>query len=414
MSQFYNLEEAAAKLNITTDQLRDLARKKEIRSLHDQGKLRFRAEDVEARLNLVAASEGATQEIDLSFPEPGTPKPSPADEPLSLDFGPAEDFNISLDDLAPPVRVGQPTQMAPASFRPDNPLGGGDLFDSSTFDLSEPKAGASNAGGPSSVALPTDSPFEISEPSIDLGDETGDTAEISQLEAVNPPSKEMTLGDIDLEGTGGDGQTPFSLEGGSSSEGSSDFELSLDEGSDAGQEPPSTDLVPSSSESEFELTMDEDTGVRDESGLDEETSGFDIESNEDSDSGSQIVDVDGSFEQDSLVSTAEFHAGDDNADDSNDDSSSQVVVVEDVEEVDGAGKEEYAATGAPVAYAPAVEAPWGPLPAFLLIPTVIVLFVVSLLSFELMRNMWSYNKGSGFSSIILRPLTELFVELPKN
>ena len=63
--------------------------------------------------------------------------------------------------------------------------------------------------------------------------------------------------------------------------------------------------------------------------------------------------------------------------------------------------------------ATAAETPWGILPALVLIPGVIILSIVSLMSFELMRGLYGYNKGTGFTSVILKPIAEMFTELPK-
>ena len=60
------------------------------------------------------------------------------------------------------------------------------------------------------------------------------------------------------------------------------------------------------------------------------------------------------------------------------------------------------------------DAPWGALPTIFLIPGVLILFVVGLMSLELMRGMYGFNKGTGFTSIIIKPIAEMFTDFPKN
>jgi hypothetical protein len=70
-------------------------------------------------------------------------------------------------------------------------------------------------------------------------------------------------------------------------------------------------------------------------------------------------------------------------------------------------EEEEMAVGAALA-APAP--PWGPLPAVLLIPSVLILFIVSLLTFELAGTMWNYRQPghtTGFG-VVLHPIAKYF------
>ncbi|MFN6053788.1 MAG: hypothetical protein ACK47R_23405, partial [Planctomycetia bacterium] len=96
----------------------------------------------------------------------------------------------------------------------------------------------------------------------------------------------------------------------------------------------------------------------------------------------------------------------------------QVVAVDEVGDIEEAVEEvseeivEEEETLSPVT-ATAAETPWGILPALVLIPGVIILSIVSLMSFELMRGLYGYNKGTGFTSVILKPIAEMFTELPK-
>ncbi len=47
MVQYYTLQEAAAKLHISPEQLKEMAKKNEVRAFQDRGNLRFRAQEIE-------------------------------------------------------------------------------------------------------------------------------------------------------------------------------------------------------------------------------------------------------------------------------------------------------------------------------------------------------------------------------
>lgn len=100
MSQFYTLEEAASKLNMSVDELRELAKKREVRSFQDRGVLRFKSEDIDARLNTASGVNPETDSEDYTLNLEDTPTTNPADNnaPLILDTGDSEDFTLSLDD----------------------------------------------------------------------------------------------------------------------------------------------------------------------------------------------------------------------------------------------------------------------------------------------------------------------------
>ncbi len=104
-----------------------------------------------------------------------------------------------------------------------------------------------------------------------------------------------------------------------------------------------------------------------------------------------------------------------------DGSSSQVVAIDEVEEVEEIVEEVAEVTEEPIEEVEedrplvyAGEVPWGPMPTIFLIPGVLILFVVGLMSLELMRGMYGFNKGTGFTSIIIKPLAEMFTDFPKN
>jgi len=66
---------------------------------------------------------------------------------------------------------------------------------------------------------------------------------------------------------------------------------------------------------------------------------------------------------------------------------------------------------------PLVEAPpaqWGVVPALMMIPCVIVLFVVGLMGFELIQGMWGYHQSSKVSRPVINFIARSFDDtLPK-
>ena len=218
-------------------------------------------------------------------------------------------------------------------------------------------------------------------------------------------------------------------------ESSSEFELSLD-ASDESSELVADD---SNSDSEFELTLDDDGGLAagDEDGKDifEDTS-FDVPALDD-DSGSEAVAVD---DADTDLEGSDFEISLDEDSSTDDSAGSEVVNLDEDEDADeGAatiarakkpakkgkkgvrvddesqidldiadsapkakkGKKAVDDEDAdsedeldrPAAVA-AVASDWGVFPAVLLFPTVLVLFVVGLMGFELVRGMWGYHRPS--------------------
>lgn len=432
MSQFYTLEEAASKLKMSVDELRELAKKREVRSFQDRGVLRFKSEDIDARLNAPAVVnlETDSEDFSLNLDDIPTTDPNDNNSPLVINTGDADDFSLSLDDsgIAPPLFDALIANGADS----DGLLGIQDTPDllGSDFSLSTElhSNGPESNSTSSSVILPKDSPFEISEPSIDL--DNGGEVQLSENEIDFIP----TIDDLHIDGepslqfddsNGSDQGLSSSIELQSESGGdSSEFELSVEEsGSDLlsldgsmSGEGAGTQVVDdtNSSDSEFELNLDEEIGISSdvgsEAGMD---SSFELEPSDD-DSGSQVVEVDDGNDADPMGATAEFNE----LEVVEDGSSSQVVAIEEVEEIEEEvveevdEVEEFEEADKPLVYAG--DAPWGPVPTIFLIPGVLILFVVGLMSLELMRGMYGFNKGTGFTSIIIKPIAEMFTDFPKN
>ena len=438
MSNYYSLEDAAAKLNMSVDALRELAKKREIRSFQDRGTLRFKSEDIEARLNQPSTTEEPREfelELDLPGTEPTPEQPLAANQeetPLNLDL------DLGLDSFTLPTDHETPNQ-APATNDPSTSSGEvlgiqGDASDSGALSFDLQSDSSSDSDSSSMIEPPKESPFELSEPVIDLGSDTIGLVSDSDSDSsssLNQP----TMGDISVENAEVSlddsmisSQSPSSsieVNAAQISEDSSEFELSIDDSgsmmnADSQLDGGTGTELAADSGSEFELTLDD--GVDNSSeiqlseGSDLESSDFELEASE-SDSGSQIVEVEGGGDADMMEQTAEFASADE-LEVVEDSSSSQVVAVEEVGDIEEAVEEvseeivEEEETLSPVT-ATAAETPWGILPALVLIPGVIILSIVSLMSFELMRGLYGYNKGTGFTSVILKPIAEMFTELPK-
>ena len=438
MSNYYSLEDAAAKLNMSVDALRELAKKREIRSFQDRGTLRFKSEDIEARLNQPSTTEEPREfelELDLPGTEPTPEQPLAANQeetPLNLDL------DLGLDSFTLPTDHETPNQ-APATNDPSTSSGEvlgiqGDASDSGALSFDLQSDSSSDSDSSSMIEPPKESPFELSEPVIDLGSDTIGLVSDSDSDSsssLNQP----TMGDISVENAEVSlddsmisSQSPSSsieVNAAQISEDSSEFELSIDDSgsmmnADSQLDGATGTELAADSGSEFELTLDD--GVDNSSeiqlseGSDLESSDFELEASE-SDSGSQIVEVEGGGDADMMEQTAEFASADE-LEVVEDSSSSQVVAVEEVGDIEEAVEEvseeivEEEEALSPVT-ATAAETPWGILPALVLIPGVIILSIVSLMSFELMRGLYGYNKGTGFTSVILKPIAEMFTELPK-
>jgi len=103
MQQYYTLEEAASKLRMSPDELREMAKSKRIRAFQDRGSWRFRTQDVEE----LARSRGADSGPELTLGDPASSKnlkrPSKLGKPK-----PGEDAPTSSKSLKRPSKLGKP------------------------------------------------------------------------------------------------------------------------------------------------------------------------------------------------------------------------------------------------------------------------------------------------------------------
>ncbi|NBU74024.1 MAG: DNA-binding protein, partial [Planctomycetes bacterium] len=110
---FLSLEDAAASLGLSTDVLKDLARKKIIRSLSDGGKMMFKSEEVEAYREANAPDAGESLMLDepmnFELPPPENTVAQTEAEGGSfalMDDGDWDNIKIKTDDP-----VGATTEM---------------------------------------------------------------------------------------------------------------------------------------------------------------------------------------------------------------------------------------------------------------------------------------------------------------
>jgi excisionase family DNA binding protein len=202
-----------------------------------------------------------------------------------------------------------------------------------------------------------------------------------------------------------------------SDESSSEFELSLDsEEVDSSSDFELEPVAGEDSDSEFELTLDEEGGL----GVEEERDIFEtdlaIPSGESGSEAVALEDVDADLE-DSDFDLDIMEGEEEPVVDVGEDADAGAATVaqrrrplreeeEDLDlEVAPAAEEEEEEVAAPVAAAPAT---WGPLPAIFLIPAVIVLFLVSLMSFEMVNGMWGYKKSTPVGKLIVHKLAKQF------
>jgi hypothetical protein len=224
-----------------------------------------------------------------------------------------------------------------------------------------------------------------------------------------------------------------------------DFELSLDAGSGAsgiGLGMPaagSSKYTGEDSSSEFELTLDDNSGVADAlaSQLQSDRGGnqsegdifetdFELPAITD-ESGSEVVGIDSDVDDSGFeVDLNEMEAADDT-------SASEVVVVDDdavliddeaailtdedealVEVDDERGSASRALRGVSrdddevtTVRAP-VAVPWGPLPAALLLPALLFVFLGGLMSYEVLRGMWGYHSPTQPANALVRGVADMF------
>jgi len=521
MAQTYTLDEAATRLGMPAEEFKRRLKDewKSIRSFRDGATLRFRSADIDE----LARSLGQASDPGLQLGAPGaSPQTGSSDEFLLADApksGAAKDddsaigtediFSLAAGDSGRtkkpkagdsdvrlevsnrPAGVGDPenavpteeialdlsgpsssairkTSGSPSSSKLKAPKSGPNL--------AGPGSGAANKipGPPPSSAEPmnTDSSSEF-ELSLDADSGSfelqlnSDSSEEVPIGAPSQPaggSKPGGQSGINLSKPADSGVSLEKGGAGAVENDSDDFELSLEPGdakrpagkSSGKLNAPKSGKHPVSktdSSSEFELTLDDDSGVTDNlaAELEPEAGKGDIFETDfelpavqdDADSGSEVVAVESS---DTDLENSDFDLALDEADaPAADESESQVVLLDDeaaapapssgrrraaaaatVTRAEAEAEGEDSASAAlrgvrrgeedeeegPVRVA--APAKWGALPAAVLLPCLIFTFLGGIMAFELLRGMWGYNQGSKPGGTIVRGFASMLDMDPKD
>jgi excisionase family DNA binding protein len=391
---------------------------------------------------LPTSSPFELSEHDLSLESPKSPKgsgpkPKPAKKPDS-----SSDFElIPFDESKSPAELGSG----------DIPLlSGNEEVD--LGDLPAPNAGNSgiNLQDPadSGISLESGGSDELEfELSLDSGTAPKTPKPAAKKPAGKQPAAKQPAAKEPEKEKDEDSSSEFelSLDSSPGEDSSSEFELSLDESS----ETVGLKSVDESSSSEFELTLDSEGALaasgEESKDIFEETN-FEVPSLED-ESGSEAVAID---EADTDLEGSDFEISLDESG-SEEKSDSQVVALEDEEEADEAAatvarprktKSKGAVAAAEdeaeleldledvegsaprekaeeeeeeVEAVAAAPAEWGALPAILLFPTVIVMFIVGLMGFEMVQGMWGYHRPAKASKLIIDSIArQIDDSLPKD
>lgn len=347
--------------------------------------------EIDLDAELKKAEEAARSKQPRSKVKPKTKAPKDVPSPFELSEEPPTG-TAKMAALTPP-----PPSSTPSSddfeLTPGIPSSSDiSLPDEDSVDLG---ASAPPGSGRSGINLHSPNDSGINLAAKEDSDQTGDRIEfeLSMDEASTPP--------------------PAS----SSADDSSDFELTLDEGGELApleEETPSSDSGEGEKdifETDFEMPALEESSSEavalDDADTDLESSDFEL-SLSDEESSSQVVPLEEGEESDEGAETVTGQAG------------VEEEVVEEApaeealdEELGGEEELEEEPARAPVAVAQA-PANWGVLPALVLFPCVIILFILGLMSFELVRGMWGYKQPYKPTAFMVRGICDLLgFELPK-
>ena len=448
MAQFYTLDEAAQRLGMPTDEFKRKTKTEwtSLRPFRDGATLRYRAADIDE----LARSLGAASDPGLPLGAPGKPLGDSSEElaftdDSPIDFGPdsggSEDiFTLapaaggSKDRLKPPgdsdvrLDLNPPDKDKGSGRRPTGDIALDAGGSPSSARLTAPKSGPKLSGRVPSPAPPADSDssseFELrldaDSDSFDL-QLAGDSEDVD-LGAAPKPKKGPQSG-INLNRPADSGVSLEKKRKPPADDASDmDFELSLDApGPQSGQLGPRTGPLARAtgvdSSSEFELTLDDSSGsaeslaadVRDENKGDIFETDFDLPAVDES--GSEVVaveadtDLDSGFEVDVADDGSDVVAMDDDAAvlvDEDDDGPAAARALRGVSRDDDDEDFRGAATRTVVAAPPS----WGPLPAAVLLPSLVFLFLGSIMSYEALRGMWGYHQPSQPANGLIRGVAE--------
>ncbi|CAN5622219.1 hypothetical protein BH11PLA2_BH11PLA2_52150 [soil metagenome] len=471
MAQTYTLDEAASKLGLPTDEFKRRWKTEwtTVRTFRDGGTVRFRSADIdELARTLGMASDPGVQLS--SSPGSSTDYLLPSEDAVGDDI-----FSVNTSDSARRKNA----KPADSDIRLEADAGPKSnrrraaemqATEELSIDLSMPESGKQKKSGQSSKKLsaPKTGP-NLSKPGKAESDSSSefelslDSDSDSFELTLNPDgSDEVDLGGSTVDKRGGSGiNLARPADSGVSLESDDDMELSLDEEptTNSGRKltGPKSVKMPrvdaEHSDSEFELTLDDNSGLQDAMAEDAQQgdifeTDFELPASDDSDleSGSEVVAVEGS---DTDLENSDFDLALDESDiQSEDESASQVVLLDDEDDAPRGGKsgklgkaakskrsllddeednaidlddddassqlrnvprrqvDDEEDSAAPIgAYKPK---PWGILPAIVLLPAFLLTFLGGLMSYELLRGMWSYNHGTKPGGSLVRGVADMF------
>jgi excisionase family DNA binding protein len=182
--QYYTLEEAAAKLGANPEEVKQLAKKGDLRAFQDRGTMRFRANEVDE----LARRRGRGSDEDLQLGE--APKPKTGDTPSSKKQPEVFDFTLQTED-DDRVEIGQELHTGSSAASKKGP--------SSKKLSSGPVSPQPKPGSDSDVRLVADGSdlgFQVSSDSdVKVVDESGPTSsQTVKAPSSKPPSSRRNKG----------------------------------------------------------------------------------------------------------------------------------------------------------------------------------------------------------------------------
>jgi hypothetical protein len=462
MAQTYTLEEAAGRIGITPEEFKRRVRTdndfKQLKSFRDGATLRFRTADIDE----LARTLGAASDPGLQLGKPTTPPdPVTGDYLLPTDNSDDIPLSLSLDDSDPSghglkKKGGSDSDVRLEAAKKTNGSGEtGAITEEISLDVAGPASAKIKSGGSSGklvapksgsassgkVPVPAAPPDMTGDSSSEFELSLDSDSDSFELQLNTDSSEEIDLGSSPTTGTpraAGSGlsmskpaDSGVSLEKGkkkppaADDSDSLDFELALEPETPSKPAPKKKAAV--DSDSEFELSLEDDSGVtenlaksleKDADKGDIFETDFDIPKLDESDSavvaseedsGSEVVAIDGA---DTDLENSDFDLALDEADvvAEDDESASQVVLVEDEdapEAAHGLVDEEAAAVVVDdeeeeLVTAGAQPAVWTAFPVVMLALSLVIVFLGTLIGFEGARSVWA-SRQSGKTAA---PITE--------
>lgn len=406
------LEEAAIRLGITLDELRAKAKSGAIRSLRDGSNLMFKEEEISKHIPPPAAANPLVPDFTLDFDSSdefaiaeGSPIQAGSSDSYPVSESAAESsFEFSLPDdvgiISTPATVTPKAQALadPGSdkFELHNPPG--DPGSSDILQL-DPIGDQDDSSSDFALEVNPDSGS-----SSDFVTTIGNEIEENFVAAEIIESDETQMGDLfELSDSGNEQTIAFTP---SPDDSSSEFDLGISP----------MDGQADGTSSEFDLSIETDGVAPSDSAVFE----TDYSGLGDPDSGSEVVAIDGldsSLEGSDDGTGSEVVPIDDEADDAaatiqpGDEIDSEELPNLEIGEITGVDEED--ADGEPAGYvgprsvSPAVETPWGAVPASILLITVPLLFFGALISVEMLRSVWAYNRGVAATRPVIRAVSDM-------